>query len=202
MSSGGADNPAPPLSETQRGAILEVGEAAESIYDAVKVGRWSAAEQALRSLRHAWDRLRSAPSSPASDRQISTEVANLERALAQRRRRPALQSANAMTAIAIEWSATFRTPATVYLGRLDYEGRRLELAAGSSAAVRADIVDRIREIWNKLRPMVIDARATAEAQEFDAIVADLQRIRRAADARVLAARVLDAVDQLEVRLLR
>src|SRR6267142_702767 len=152
-------------------ALSQVGEDAETVYDAVKAADWSTARRHVASVRR-----------PA--------------AVTAQHRAAALREANRLTLIAAEMASVFSPPVPLAVTRLDYLGRELEIWSQPSDPPRLEATAAdIRATWQQLRPTLDATRDARIVAELDALVTRLHAAQPR--YRMLAGELLDAVDRLE-----
>ena len=177
-------------------ALSQLGEDAETIYDAVKADDWVTARRRVASIRRpAADIVRQWPAKSEAAA-LESALPALEAAVKARRRDAALREANRLTLIAAEMASVFSPPVPLAVTRLDYLGRELEIWSQPNDPPRLEATAAdIRATWQQLRP-ALDARRDARiVAELDGLVTRLHAAQP--PYRALAGELLDAVDRLE-----
>lgn len=177
--------------------LAAAGEYAENVYDAAKARDWKTADAKLAALKDSTARL--VGSSGAGDPgTLRADVAALEKAVGARDQQAALLTSNKATFDAANLSAAFDNPVPVAVTKLDCYGRQVEVqaAAGDTAALKQTAAE-VQSTWDGVRVQVVHNGGTAEAKEFDGLVAQLQQANTPNQYGKLATPILDQVDYLE-----
>lgn len=177
--------------------LVGAGEYAENVYDAAKARDWKTAGAKLAALKNSTVRLEGTSGVGDLDT-LRADVASLEVAVGARDQRAALLASNKATFDAANLSAAFDNPVPVAVTKLDYYGRQVEVqaAAGDPAALGLT-ADEVRRTWDGVRAQVVKNGGTAEAKEFDGLVARLRQAKTPDQYGQLAAPILAQVDYLE-----
>lgn len=177
--------------------LAAAGEYAENVYDAAKAGDWKTADAKLAALKDSTARLGGTPGA-GNPGALRADVAALEKAVGARDQQAALLTSNKATFDAANLSAAFDNPVPVAVTKLDYYGRQVEVqaAAGDTAALTQTAAE-VQRTWDGVRSQVVRNGGTAEAKEFDGLVAQLQRANTPDQYGKLATPILDQVDYLE-----
>lgn len=177
--------------------LAAAGEYAENVYDAAKARDWKTADAKLAALKDSTAQL--GGTSRAGDLgTLRADVAALEKAVGARDQQAALLTSNKATFDAANLSATFDNPVPVAVTKLDYYGRQAEVqaAAGDTATLKQTAAE-VQSTWDGVRAQVVHNGGTAEAKEFDGLVAQLQQANTPNQYGKLATPILDQVDYLE-----
>lgn len=179
-------------------ALRDAGERGEGVYDSANVHNWNSAGMELALLKEAVSKVRANLANQRETRErLRAHVATLERAVAAKDRLAAMREANHVTLDVAEMTAAHKPTVPVAVTKLDYDGRELRIWSEANDANQLQATARaIRQEWDALRPMVA-ARDAAEANAFDALVAQVERAQTPAESARLATAMLDEVDKLE-----
>jgi hypothetical protein len=179
-------------------ALADAGEYGENLYDYAKVNDWKHADARLVALETAVRRMRSEAgvSGIAVDR-LGRIVAALNHSVARKQRVMTMREANEVTLDVADLTAAYKMSVPVEVTRLDYYGRELEIWAevGTMARLKAT-ASGMRHQWDLVRSRV-EGKNRAEAERFEALVAQVERGRAPKEYSRLASRVLEEVDHLE-----
>jgi hypothetical protein len=176
--------------------LANTGEYSENVYDAAKTGDWKTADQKVGALRDSASQLTAGSSQERSA--LRSDITSLEEAVSQRDARASQLQSNQVTLTVAEMSAGYSNPVPVDVTKLDYLGRDLEIWAASGDQQKLDQTSaQIQSTWQSVRPQVVANGGTAEAQNFDATVQQVQQAQSPDQYGSLAKPVLDQVDYLE-----
>lgn len=169
--------------------LTDSAEYAENIYDLAQSANWKEVESRRALLE------RSAAGYPAT----APTLRDLGTAIQQRKQLLAMKISNEITREAAELMRQYKTPAPVEIALLDYEGRKLQVAAkeNDTSALQQAVQDS-RRIWNLVRPEVERHGGSSEARDFDSLMSQLSSARTAQEFQQLATNILSQVDKLEV----
>ena len=191
---------APPVAGPVLPAPVEaVGHHSENAYDMAKAADWTKARASADSLKAAVavPSLEAGGATRLSD-DLRTAAQALERAVAARDRMAGMQQANHITELGARLAAGYPSQVPSDVTLLDYYGRELEIWAGAkNGAKLRETAAAMRHVWIALRPQVLAKGGVAEATQFDALVAEVERAKTPAAYGKVATPVLDAVDKLE-----
>lgn len=180
-------------------SLNDIGKYGENLYDMAKVNDWTKATANLTSLQDAARRLRTDLKGGSTQvAQLNTTIATLNKAVAAKDHQAAMLNSNQVTLIAAKMTAQFEPKVPVEVTLLDYYGRELEIwaATGNTAKLKTTAVE-MRRTWSALRPSVQAHRGSAQAQQFDNLLARVEAAKSPAEYGSLATPVLNAVDNLE-----
>jgi hypothetical protein len=184
--------------ESAPASLSNAGEYGENVYDYAKANDWKNADVKLVALKDAVKKVRTdvKTESAAVDR-LDGNVAALDRAVTARDRQPAMRDANQVTLDVANMTTAYKLSVPVDVTRLDYYGRELEVWAQTRDANRLQVTAReMRRTWDSLRPSV-GARSATEAKKFEALVAQVESAKTAADYARVSMLVLNEVDNME-----
>ena len=179
-------------------SVEAVGHHSENAYDMAKASDWMKARASADSLKAAV----AVPTLEAGgetrlSNDLRTGVQALERAVTARDRMAGMH-ANHITELGARLAAGYPSQVPSDVTLLDYYGRELEIWAGANDGAKLrKTATALRRVWVALRPQVLAKSGVAEATQFDALVAEVERARTAAEYGKVATPVLDAVDKLE-----
>ncbi|MDQ6677387.1 MAG: hypothetical protein M3Z09_08840 [Acidobacteriota bacterium] len=180
-------------------SLANVGEYGENIYDAAKAGTWTTAAAKLGVLKDAAHRLRSDVTNATTEEDhLDAQIGSLDKAVARKNRVAAMREANQVTLIAANLSQPFNPKIPVDVVKLDYYGRELEVwtAAKDSSKLQTAVAE-MRSTWDRVRPSVETHGGSAEAQQFDTLMTQLQNAKTPANYNKTASALLEGVDKLE-----
>lgn len=198
-----ADSPADSDTEVQDDqvpqALKDVGEYAESIYDMAKVADWPKAQANLATLQQSVRLLeQQTPNRGSGIDQLMGSIDPLSQAIATQDQQATQRLANQVTLLAAQLTQQYQTKVPVEITLLDYYGRQLEVDAASGNLVQLQATaHQITQTWQAVRPAVVRHGGTAQAQPFDALVAQANQAKTVSDYGQLATPILNQVDQLE-----
>ncbi len=180
-------------------SIVNTGEFAENIYDAVKARNWTLANEKLASLKTAAQQSRlQASKEKAAEARLDPAISALEKAIASKNRSKAMQRSNEITSIAADLATPFHPVVPTDVSRLDYYGRELEVwVAENNIAKLRSTVQELRKTWDRLRPAVESHGGQAVAAQFDSLVARAVAAQTPGEFEKVATPILDEVDKLE-----
>jgi hypothetical protein len=180
-------------------SLADVGEFGENLYDEVKAGNWAKAAAKTQDLQKAAKALAGElKGADAELRRLDGVVAALDRAVTAKDRLTALKQANQVTLIAADLNEPFKPQIPSTVTRLDVYGRELDMGAEAKdqAQIRAAVAG-LRKNWDAVKAAVRAKGGTAEAQKFDALVAQAEAAKTTEDYAKVAKPILDEVDNLE-----
>jgi hypothetical protein len=175
--------------------LMNAGELGENIYDAAKTSDWKTAEERLVELNAAAGKM---ADSGISSQRFEETLKRLGEAARGKQARETLIESNLITLEIAQISSNYNTPVPVAVTKLDFYGRELEIWSAANDDKRLkDTAALIRETWNAVRPEVEKAGGAKEANDFESLVANLERAKNAEDFGKSATPILDEVDNLE-----
>jgi hypothetical protein len=185
-----ADSP-PPM-------LLEVGEAAENLFDAARLSRWTEADDALETMKKSADNLPVTFATPDLTSRLQSRIRELEDTVPTRQRLQTMDFANGITRLVADLSAEYQTPLPYALVLLDYYGRELDigLAATDQARLNRAAAD-LQQTWNGFERTILQRGAVEEARRFTDIVAQLAGAQAPGDFIEPTRAERAAVDRLE-----
>lgn len=193
-----ASSTAPVVAASSDRDLEQAGHWSENLYDRALAGDWTGAATDLQSLRESLERLQT---SFRGSEHLASAIAATTRvsaAISARDARALAREANAVTRdVALLTAGTNpAVPADVTL--LDFYGRELEIwaDAGDSGNLRKTQRE-AAETWARLAPLLTARGATAERDQFSALMKRLEDARTIDAFRALAKPILDEVDNLE-----
>jgi len=159
-------------------SLANVGEYGENIYDAAKAGNWTRAADKLRGLKDAAHQVRLDVRNANTDR-LDAQIGSVDKAVVDKDRLAAMREANQVTLIAANMSQPFNPKIPVDVVKLDYYGRELEIwtAAKNSGKLQSTVIA-MHSTWDGIRPAVELRGGSAEAQQFDGLMTQLQNARK------------------------
>lgn len=180
-------------------ALKDVGEYAESIYDMAKVTDWPKAQSNLAALQQSARLLgQQAPNSGSGTDRLMSSIDQLSQAIAAKDPQVTQRYANQVTLLAAQMTQLYQTRVPVEITLLDYYGRQLEVdAASGNLAQLQTTTHQMTQTWQAVRPAVVRHGGTAQAQQFDTLVAQANQAKTVSDYGQLATPILNQVDQLE-----
>lgn len=180
-------------------ALRDVGEYAESIYDMAKVADWPKAQANLATLQQSAQLLRQqTTNSDSGINQLMGSIDQLSPAIAAKDPQATQQHANQVTLLAAQITQRYQTRVPVEITLLDYYGRQLDVdAASGNLAQLQTTTHHMTQTWQAVRPAVVRHGGTAQAQQFDTLVAQANQAKTVSDYGQLATPILNQVDQLE-----
>lgn len=181
-------------------ALSNIGEYGESVYDLAKIDNWMKAKTDFSQLQNAANQYaRTNPDNNTELNQLNASIERLSNSITARERQTAMQNANQITSIAARLTQQYQTKIPSDITMLDYYGRELEIGAASgNITLLQNIAQQIGQTWESVRPTIISHGGTTVAQQFDLLVAQLNRAKSTSDYAQLAKPVLDRVDNLEL----
>lgn len=181
-------------------SVSQVAEYGEDIYDAAKANNWTESTAKLNSLKNAAKRIdnESKISENPSEDKLDGAIAALDKAVPAHQQLATMRDANQVTLLAANLSVPFNPPVPVQVPLLDYYGRQLEIGAVANdmTQLQATAKDMSRT-WNAVRSAVESHGGSAQAQQFDNLVARVQAAKSSKEYGSLATSVLNQVDNLE-----
>ncbi|MDQ2899177.1 MAG: hypothetical protein M3Y07_05170 [Acidobacteriota bacterium] len=180
-------------------SLANVGEYGENVYDAAKAGTWTTASSKLSALKDAARQLRSdVTNANTEEDRLDAQIASLDKAVAGKERVGAMREANQVTLMAANMSQPFNPKIPVDVVKLDYYGRELEVWSAAKDSVKLQsTVGEMRATWDRIRPSVESHGGSAEAQQFDGLMTQLQKAKTPANYNQAASALLESVDKLE-----
>ncbi len=181
-------------------SVSQVGEYGENIYEAAKANNWTQATAKLTSLKDAAKRIdtESKISENPNEDRLDGAIAALNKAVPAKNKLATMRAANQTTLFAANLSAPFNPPVPVQVTLLDYYGRQLEIgAAANNMTQLKETVKDISRTWNTLRPAVESHGGSAQAQQFDNLIARVEAAKSSNEYGSLGTPVLNQVDNLE-----
>jgi hypothetical protein len=190
--------PVVPTAERPPSALMEVGEAAESLFDAALAKNWTAAEGQLEALKASAGDLPASLPKPDLVAQLHSRLDALGASVASHQRVETMDDANGITRIAAEIATKWQTRIPYEVILLDYYGRQLELgiASGKLDSLKRTTTD-LRSTWNMIEHTILERGHTDDAKRFTDIVVQLEAARTPDDFVAPARAELAAVDQLQ-----
>jgi hypothetical protein len=160
---------------------LDVGVAAEHVFDAAYASDWAAADQMLPSLGEAARALPQRLPKPELIAALHRRLNSVRASVRSRNRGETMTFANTITQLVDEDAGEFQRRIPYDALMLMYYGRQLEvgLTTRRRALLRRATVD-LRATWRRLEPQ-IERRHPDEASAFTDIVVTLEGARRPAD---------------------
>ncbi len=177
--------PGPPPAELET-----LASGADEIFDHARSRDWAAASATLRSMSGAWRNLRAGEVPPRLDDQMNRALKALARAVAAHDRSRVAHAALDVVGADLDLELQYRPPVEIDMARFDLWARRLLLDAArrNEAAVLGDVTT-LEWIRDRIALGALDAsriddqlrylRAAAEAEEFQVLVEDAVRLRKA-----------------------
>lgn len=181
-------------------SVSQVGEYGENIYEAAQANNWTQATAKLTSLKDAAKKIdtESKISENPNEDQLDAAIAALNKAVPAKNKLATMRAANQTTLLAANLSAPFNPPVPVQVTLLDYYGRQLEIgAAANNMNQLKETAKDMSRTWNALRPAVESHGGSAQAQQFDHLVARVEAAKSSNEYGSLATPVLNQVDNLE-----
>jgi hypothetical protein len=177
---------------------MEVGEAAESLFDAALVKDWRAAAGQLEALQASAADLPENLPKPDLVAQLRSRAQELGPSVAARRRVETMDDANGIFRIVVELATKWQTRIPIEIILLDYYGRQLELgiASGKESTLKQATAD-VRSTWNTVERTILERGHVEDAKRFTDIVVQLEAARTPQDFVPLARAELAAVDQMQ-----
>jgi len=163
-------------------ALKQLNDEAVSLFDAVRLGDWTAADISLASVSEAMTNLPAALPYADVVAQLRSRVLALSHAVRTRQQIRSLDYANETTRLATEIGDRYETPVPFEISMLAYYGRQLELGVTSRrmSVLKRARVD-LRSTWHRIEPAVLRRGDTADARSLTDIVAQLDAARLPAD---------------------
>lgn len=179
--------------------LTQVAELGEQLYDAVKAADWPKATARFRSMRQATNSLSAELGIGRPELlRLRSAMASLNEAIPSRNPTVTLLEANEITLIAANLSAAYNPTVPADVARLDYYGRALEIWSGVGDTKKlAEIAQKIRCIWDSLRPSLAARGGSSEIAPFDRLVGRLEAANSPRMYAEIAGPLLDAVDGIE-----
>jgi hypothetical protein len=178
--------------------LVEVGGAAEDLFDAALLSRWPDATDALETIKASAANLPATLSTPDLVSRLRSRIRELEDTVSTRQRVQTMDVANGITRLAADLAAEYQTPLPYALVLLDYYGRELEvgIAAGDRARLNQAAAD-LQQTWNRFEETILQRGAVEEARRFTDIIAQLVGAQTPGDFIEPTRAELAAVDRLE-----
>jgi hypothetical protein len=192
--------PAPPVPTAERppSALMEVGDAAESLFNAADSKDWREAGGQLEALQASAADLPGGLQKPDLVVQLRSRIDNLGQSVRAHQRVETMDDANGITRLVAELATKFQTRIPYEVILLDYYGRQLELGVASK---RLPMLEQtaadIRSTWNMIERTILDRGHTDDAKRFTDIVVQLEGARSVDEFVAPARAELAAVDQLQ-----
>lgn len=187
-----------PVAASPAADLEQAGHWSENLYDRALAGDWTGAATDLQALRGSLERLQRSFRGSEHLSSATAATTRISAAISARDARALAREANAVTRdVALLTASTHpAVPADVTL--LDFYGRELEIwaAAGDSGNLRKTQRE-AAETWARLAPLLTVRGATAERDQFGALMKRLEDARNIDEFRALAKPILDEVDNLE-----
>jgi hypothetical protein len=187
-----------PAAEAPPGALGEVGDAAQALFDAARAKDWQDAATRLQALRDAARRL--PLDLPKADlvAQMQSRIEDLRLTVDARQQGQTMDDANALTRLSAELSSMYRTTIPYDILLLGYYGRQLELGivTNDQTALARASAD-LRQTWNRIEPTIEQRGQVEEARRFTDLVVQLEGARTPSAFAAPTRAELDAVGRLE-----
>ena len=179
--------------------LAAVGEHAEDTYDVVKAEEWDkAATDAEWFTTGLDDMVAVVDGQQDAKDELVARNEDLKTAIEGKDRVAAMTAANEMTKIVMDMSRTYEPAVPVEVEMMDYYGRQLQIDAAEEDMDKVnETLAQIDTVWEQLRPMVTQNATQAEAEDFEALVADLKAADTPQKVMDLSMPFLDGVDLLE-----
>ena len=162
-------------------SLVEIGDAAEQLFDAARLSSWSAADVAVQTMRTSSEGLPTTWPTPDLAGRLLSRLAEVEASASARRRVQTMDFANGITRVVADLSSEYRMPVPYSLVLLDYYGRELELGIAAGDPIRlAQTTADLQQTWNRFESAILQLGAIDEARRFTDSVAQL------VDARVVS----------------
>jgi hypothetical protein len=163
-------------------ALVQVGDSATGIFDAVYASDWDTAAEQVRSLNEAAQQIPTTLPKPDLVAQLQSRLQYLRQYVSARQRVNAMDTANAVTHLVADLSAEFQTEVPYEAVMLGYYGRQLELgiASGKLATLAQASAD-LRSTWNRIEPALERRGRIEDVRRFTDIVVQLEGARRPAE---------------------
>jgi hypothetical protein len=177
---------------------MEVGDAAESLFNAANSKDWRAAGGQLEALQASAADLPGGLQKPDLVVQLRSRIDHLGPSVRAHQRVETMDDANGITRLVAELATKFQTRIPYEVILLDYYGRQLELGVASKRLpmLQQTAAD-IRSTWNRIERTILERGHVDDAKRFTDIVVQLEGAR-SVDGFVAPARAeLAAVDQLQ-----
>jgi hypothetical protein len=180
-------------------SLEAVGEDGEEIYDLVQAKKWSKAQSRLRSLDKSMKAVRAEVKDAEVEKdRLASTITDLKKAIVARDRIESLMKANRVTLVAANMTVPYHPAVPVEVSLLDYYGRELQIWTElKNEDQDKEIATNVAGIWKSLRPKVVAAGGSKEAERFDGLVDELGKATALDAFKALATRLLDEVDRLE-----
>src|SRR5450631_3349842 len=143
--------PAIPTAERPPSALMEVGDAAESLFNAANSKDWRAAAGQLEALQASAADLPGDLRKPDLVVQLRSRVDNLGQTVRAHQRIETMDDANGITRLVAELATKYQTRIPYEVILLDYYGRQLELGiAGARLPLLKQTTADLRSTWNMI----------------------------------------------------
>jgi hypothetical protein len=178
--------------------LVQLGQAAESIFTAALTSKWDDAGSSVQTLKESSAALNVAALKPDLVAQMRSRVANLEGHVNARQRIQTMDVANGLTYVVAELSSPYQADVPYRVVLLGYYGRQLELGLATQrlSALR-QTTGELRQTWNAVEPSIERQGHIDDARRFTDIVSRLDGATRPADFVAPVQAELAAVDGLE-----
>jgi hypothetical protein len=186
-----------PAADRPPQTLVDVGDAAQRLFDAARLSNWTDADVALRAMRESAANLPDSTWKPDVEGQLQNRLDQVGDAASARQRLQTMDFANGITRLVADLSEQYQPARPYALVLLGYYGRELELgiAAGDRARLTR-AVDDLQQTWNRFERIVIQRGAVDEARRFTDIVAQLETAAAPSDFVEPTRAALDAVARL------
>ena len=174
-----------------------IGQTSEAVYDDIRAEQWQQASEKLSYLKKADDELKSSQLSKGSDQYVSRLTNDLDKQIQEKKRVPAMESANQLTRAAMDLGEPVEATLPKELSLLNYYGRELEIGAlGNDKNKMHSATNDIKNIWPKLKPKVEAQGQTEKEAQFDQLVKKLEKAKSKEEYQQFATQILEQVDQM------
>ena len=177
---------------------MEVGDAAESLFNAANSKDWRAAAGQLEALQASVADLPGDLRKPDLVVQLRSRADNLGQTVRAHQRVETMDDANGITRLVAELATKYQTRIPYEVILLDYYGRQLELGivAARLPLLKQTTAD-LRSTWNMIERTILERGKVDDAKRFTDIVVQLEGARSVDEFVAPARAELAAVDQLQ-----